>query len=231
MHAVQVAAARGADWVVSPELCTCGLQFPALLGTDWIAPQPDAWMAEFCQFVKALQLTVFLSSPERDGDTGKCYNTMFVIDADGTILGKHRKMNVLADSAHWSSPGESPSPVEWRDMRIGLLVCADAYTDDIAAALQSQGADILVSSSAWGPGFHGPDGEWEQRTVETGLPLIVCNRTGNDHTLSFAGAESLVVQNGSRLLSHHSEHSAVLTFDWNVASMELISKAFHRDDL
>ena len=114
---------------------------------------------------------------------------------------------------------------------IGLLICADAYTRDIAARLKSQGADILVSPAAWGPGLHGPEGEWEQRTVETGLPLIVCNRTGNDHTVSFMGAESLVVKNGKRLLAHHSERSVVLTFDWDLATMELVSKEYHKDYL
>jgi N-carbamoylputrescine amidase len=230
-RAVWIAAQRGADWVVSPELCTSGLQFPTLMGTDWIEPQPDSWLTTFCQFVQSLELTVFIALPERDGHTGKCYNTVFMIHADGVITGVHRKVNVLADSSRWSSPGERVAPVAWRDMTIGLLVCADAYTSDIAARLKSQGADILVSSAAWGPGLHGPNGEWEQRTLETGLPLIVCNRTGKDHTLSFVGAESLVVQHGKRLLAHHSERSAVLTFDWNLAMMALISKDYHKDYL
>jgi 5-aminopentanamidase len=230
-HAVQVAAQRGADWVVSPELCTCGLQFQAQLGTDWIEPQPDAWMAAFCQLVKALQLTVFISLPERDAHTGKCYNTVFMINADGMIIGTHRKVNVLSDSGRWSSPGERIAPIRWQDVNIGLLICADAYTSDIVASLKSQGADMLVSPASWGPGLHGPNGEWEQRTVETRLPLIVCNRTGQDHTLSFVGAESLVVQNGKRLLAHHSERSVVLTFDWNLATMELISNTYHKDYL
>jgi N-carbamoylputrescine amidase len=230
-RAVQVAAQWGANWVVSPELCTCGLQFHTQLGADWIEPQPDAWMAEFCQLVQALKLTVFLSLPERDGQTGKCYTTVFMINADGTIIGSHRKVNVLSDPDGWSSPGEHIAPVTWQDVNIGLLICADAYTRDIAASLKSQGADILISPAAWGPGLHGPEGEWEQRTVETGLPLIVCNRTGNDHTVSFMGAESLVVKHGKRLLAHHSERSVVLTFDWDLATMELVSKEYYKDYL
>jgi 5-aminopentanamidase len=230
-RAVQIAAQRGAHWVVSPELCTCGLQFHAQLGANWIEPQPDAWMAEFCQLVQTLKLTVFLSLPERDGQTGKCYITVFMINADGMIIGSHRKVNVLSDSDGWSSPGERIALVTWQGINIGLLICADAYTRDIAASLKSQGADILVSPAAWGPGLHGPEGEWEQRTVETGLPLIVCNRTGKDHTVSFTGAESLVVKNGKRLLAHQSERSVVLTFDWDLATMEPMSNEHHKDYL
>jgi 5-aminopentanamidase len=230
-HAMQVAAQRGADWVVSPELCTCGLQFPAQIGTEWIEPQPDAWMAELCQGVRALKLTAFISLPERDAHTGKYYNTVFMIDADGRIIGMHRKVNVLADSDGWSSPGERIAPIRWQNIKIGLLICADAYTSDIVASLKAQGADILVSPAAWGPGLHGPNGEWEQRTVETGLPLIVCNRTGQERTLGFVGAESLVVKNGRRLLAYHSERSVVLTFDWNLATMELMSNDCYQDYL
>ena len=41
----------------------------------------------------------------------------------------------------------------------------------------------------------------ERATADTGLPLIVCNRTGKDTTLSFVGAESVVAHGGERLLS------------------------------
>ena len=61
---------------------------------------------------------------------------------------------------------------------VGLLICADAYTPAIATTLKAQGAQMLVSAAAWGPGLHGPNGEWERCSRETGLPLLVCNRTG-----------------------------------------------------
>jgi hypothetical protein len=60
--------------------------------------------------------------------------------------------------------------------RVGMLICADAYTSEIARNLQAQGAQLLVSAAAWAPGHHGPNGEWERCTHDTGLPLIVCNR-------------------------------------------------------
>ena len=49
----------------------------------------------------------------------------------------------------------------------------------------------------------GQNGEWERCTKDTGLPLFVCNRTGPDHTLDFTTAETVVAQNGRRLLSPH----------------------------
>ena len=108
-----------------------------------------------------------------------------------------------------------------------MLICSDMYTPDIAGELRTRGAQILVSPASWGPGLHGPNGEWEERTKETGLPLFVCNRTGAEKTLDFRQAPSIVVKNGKRLLSHISDRSAVLTFDWNFSTMTPLSREFN----
>jgi predicted amidohydrolase len=226
--AVTTAAGLGASWVVTPELCICGYTFADRIGTEWIVPQPDPWMLHFCQLVARLQVTVFLSHPERDRQTGKLHNTVFVIAADGTIVGKHRKINTLrVGSEAWSSPGEQMTPIAvppWG--RVGILICADAYSVEIAKHLQAQGAHLLVSSAAWAPGLYGPQGEWEQCTRETGLPLLVCNRTGSDQTLSFRAAESVVVKDGQRLLSLRSERSAIFLVDWDVKTQNLATQEY-----
>ena len=227
--AVKHAAASGAQWIITPELATCGLQFARIIGIDWIEPQPDAWMKRFCRLVRGLKRTVFIGCPERD--SGRLYNSVFVIDSRGEIIGKHRKINVKSDSLSWSSPGETVVPLQCDGLKVGLLVCADAFTPGIAGALKSGGAQILVSPSSWGPGIHGPNGEWEERTRETGLPLIVCNRTGAEKTLDFRKAQSLVVKNGRRLLSHASEQSAVLVFDWNSTNMTPLSTVYKTEFL
>src|SRR5690349_1914206 len=201
--AVTTAAALGAEWIVLPELIICGYSFVETLGTEWILPQPDAWMKGFCEFVATLQVTVFLSHPERDPQSNKMYNTVFVIAPDGTILGKHRKINALrVGSESWSTPGEEAVPISVPPFKsVGILICADAYTLGICTGLQAQGAQLLVSAAAWAPGIHGPNGEWERCTQETRVPLLVCNRTGVDRTLDFTGAESVIVKDGKRLLS------------------------------
>jgi predicted amidohydrolase len=227
LEAIKHAAAVGAEWIITPELAVCGLQFPRLVGTDWIQPQPDPWMQRLCRLVKELKRTVFIACPERDA--GRLYNSVFVIDWHGEIVGTHRKINVASDALSWSHPGEDAAPIECDGIRVGVLVCSDVYTPNITRALWFQGAHMLVSPASWGPGIHGPNGEWEARTRETGLPLIVCNRTGAEQTLSFWKAPSLVVKNGERLLSHTSDRSAVLTFDWNFSSMLPRSSVYRTD--
>ncbi len=228
-QAIKRAAEKGADWAVSPELAVSGYQFSRLVGTDWIAPQPDSWMREFCQLVNRLQITVFVGGPERDRQTDKLYNSVFLINSTGELLGKHRKINTRPDL--WATPGETILPIQWQTLKVGLLICADAYTRQVTETLKRQGTQILVSSAAWGPGLHGPEGEWEQRTRETGLPLIVCNRTGKEETLDFMQAESLVIKDGRRLLAYRSDRSVVLTFDWDVDTMCPLSSEFQRDYL
>ena len=171
----------------------------------------------------------FSLCPERD--SGRLYNSVFVINPRGEIIGKHRKINVRSDSLSWSSPGEVVVPLQCDGMKVGLLVCADAFTPGIAGTLKSKGAQILVSPASWGPGIHGPNGEWEKRTRETDLPLIVCNRTGAEKTLDFWKAPSLVVKNGRRLLSHTSQQSAVLIFDWNFITMTPLSSVYQAEYL
>jgi len=217
------------QWIVTPELWLCGYQFVETIGTAWIVPPPDPWMTRFCQLVASLRVTVFLSHPERDAQTGKLYNTVFVIAADGTLLGRHRKINVVPIVEAWSSPGTEAAPIAVPPWQVGVLICADAYTPDIAQHLRAQGAQFLVSAAAWGPAPHGPEGAWERRSQETGLPLVVCNRTGRDRTLSFLDAESVVVKDGRRLVSFQSPHSALVLVDWDVQTLELVTPVYqHR---
>jgi len=109
--AINIAADKGAQWVVTPELCLCGYHFAARIGTSWIRPCPDGWIDRVCQEARCRRIAVFLSHPERDTQTGKLHNSVFVIGADGTIAGVHRKVNVIHKSEAWSSPGLSSVPI------------------------------------------------------------------------------------------------------------------------
>jgi predicted amidohydrolase len=223
--AVTAAAGLGAEWILTPELCVCGYQFSDRIGTDWIQPPPDPWMRHLGRIVADLRVTVFLSHPERDPATDKLYNTVFVSRDDGTWTAAHRKINVLGGAEAWSSPGETALPIAVPPLSVGVLICADAYTPGIAQHLQAQGAQILVSSAAWPPRPHGPDGAWERRSRETGLPVFVCNRTGVDGRLDFVEAESVVVSGGERLLSFEAPDSTVIVVDWDVRDQTIIRRS------
>lgn len=228
--AVTAAAQAGATWILTPELAVCGYTFADQIGTDWIEPQPDAWMAHMCRLAAQRRLTLFLSYPERDHRTKQLHNSLFVITPDGTIAGAHRKINALrVGSESWSTPGTEAIAVVAPPLeRVGLLICADAYSPGIAESLRRQGAGLLVSSAAWAPGFHGPNGEWERCTRDTALPLLVCNRTGPDVTLDFTKAESVVAHNGQRLLSMSASRSTVFVIEWDPQRQDLATASYER---
>jgi predicted amidohydrolase len=228
--AIVRAAQQGATWIITPELAICGYTFADTLGTDWIEPQPDQWVSSLCRLMAQLRVTLFLSHPERDSKTDTLYNSLFVITADGCVIGSHRKINALrVGSEAWSSPGNRAEPIALSPVgHVGLLICADAYTPAIANNLKAHGAQILVSSAAWAPGLHGPNGEWERCTRDTGLPLFVCNRTGPDRTLNFTQAESVVAKDGKRLLSLRSARAALFIISWNLETNSLTSKRFQQ---
>ena len=226
---VTAAAEAGAQWAVTPELCIPGYLFLKTLGTGWIRPQPDGWMTDFCDLVRQHGITVFLSHPELDPASGRMYNTVFVISPNGEIVGRHRKIKALGGAEAWSTAGWKIAPFDCDGVKAGVLICADAYKNDVAEVLVSKGAQVLISPVSWGPGGCGPDGEWEARTVQTGLPIIVCNRTGTEpDELDYREAESVVAKDGLRLLEATSDRSVVLTFDWDMETMTPLCDDFQR---
>ena len=232
INAVNRAASLNAQWIITPELCVCGYSFADRIGTDWIGPQPDAWMTTFCRQVAELQVTVFLAHPERDKHSGRLFNSVFVI-SNGRITGRHRKINALSTGSEaWSSPGTQATPILVPPVgKVGVMICGDAFSPKIAMAFKQQGARMLVSSAAWAPGFHGPNGEWERCTLDTGLPLLVCNRSGADRTLDFAEAQTVVVKDGQRLMSFSSPESSVVIIDWDLAAENLANPAYQQVEI
>jgi predicted amidohydrolase len=226
--AVTAAARLGATWIITPELIVTGYTFADSIGTKWILPQPDLWMTRMSRLATQLRVTLFLSCPEQDRKSRKLYNSLFAIAANGAIAGSHRKINTLrVGSEAWSTPGTQAVAIPVPPFtRVGMLICADAYTTEISKNLQNQGAQLLVSAAAWAPGHHGPNGEWERCTLDTGLPLIVCNRTGPDKTLDFRQAESVVAKDGKRLLSLSSARSAVFVIEWDLEGQTLATENY-----
>jgi predicted amidohydrolase len=209
----RVAAGFGADWVASGELVVPGYRFAPLLGTDWIDQQPDGWMRGLARLSGDLGIVSFVSHPERDCANGRLFNSLFVIGRNGRLLGRQRKLHPTPGSECWASAGELSRPVLVDGIRVGLLVCADAYAAQPALRLRDAGAQLLLSTAAWWPGEWGPKGEWEARTLDTGLPMIVCNRTGRDGESHMIDAASIVADRGEKLLTLRAPDSTVFILD------------------
>jgi predicted amidohydrolase len=222
----RLAASLGADWVLSGELVVPGFHFDPLIGTDWIVEEPGEWLLSYAALAEELGVSVFVNHPEREGDS--CFNTLFVFDTNGAMIGRHRKRCVTPVAEGWSTPGDDVKPVIVDGVSVGLLVCADAYPPEITARLKDLGAQVLMSSAAWHPGEWGPSGEWEARSSESQLPLIVCNRTGLDGDVSFVDSQSVLVSGGRRIATMTSDVPTVFLVDLEVsldgASLTLVDQ-------
>lgn len=231
-EAIKQAAAAGAEWILTPELVLSGYRFSPLIGEKWIQTAPDKWTAQLQALADKLNVVLFLGHVEKASD-GRRYNTLFVIDRAGKIIGKHHKIQTIPISEAWSSKGGQPKPVTVDNYQVGLLICADAYRQQHANKLKQAGAEMIVSAANWAPGEYGPQDSWRNRSRETGIPIFVNNRTGLEVRTKVEGrssqfdlrrAISAVVYNGRHLVEHQNSNSSILLIDWDFANQRLISQ-------
>jgi predicted amidohydrolase len=203
------------DIVLMPELAVSGYEFHKVIGKEWIQEDVPGIIDKFSCLARENRVVIVLSTPRYNLERDSYYNAAIFIDEQGQVLGEHYKINVLPSSEGWSSPGFEAKPVSWKEHKIGLLICSDAYTENIAKELAEQGTNVLISPAAWAPGMHEPNGEWEQRSMETGLCMYVCNRTGKEDKVNFEGSASAVIAAGRRLFEYSNKQPAILTIDVN----------------
>lgn len=213
------ASAAGARLIVSPELAVSGYGFRDVIGTDWIARGQAELFDWASTLARRASASLLLGTPEADG---RLFNSLVLFGPRGERIGRHRKIMVLkVGSESWSTAGAGPTAIKIEGVgRVGLFVCADMYSTRLVDETAAQGVDLLVSSAAWAPGHHGPDGEWERASLETGRPVLVCNRTGMD-AMDFRRAQSVAAIGGRIVSSHSSPESAVILVDWNAQTRQL----------
>ena len=125
---------------------------------------------------------------------GLYHNTAVVIEKDGTIAGKYRKMHIPDDPAYYEkfyfTPGDLGfHPIDTSVGRLGVLVCWDQWYPEAARLMALQGAELLIYPTAIG--YESSDTQEEQErqraawttimrghAVANGLPVIAVNRVG-----------------------------------------------------
>ncbi len=127
---------------------------------------------------------------------GLYHNTAVVIEKDGTIAGKYRKMHIPDDPAYYEkfyfTPGDLGfRPIETSIGKLGVLVCWDQWYPEAARLMALQGAEILIYPTAIGYESSDTADEQERQreawttvmrghAVANGLPVIAVNRVGHE---------------------------------------------------
>lgn len=169
---------------------------------------------------------------------GLYHNTAVVMERDGNIAGKYRKMHIPDDPAYYEkfyfTPGDIGfHPIDTSVGRLGVLVCWDQWYPEAARLMALQGAEILVYPTAIGyADSDTPDEQERQReawttvqrghAVANGLPVVTANRvgfepdpSGQTKGISFWGSSMAVGPQGEMLwrAGRDEEESVVIDID------------------
>lgn len=205
---IRQCAALGAQLVVLQELHNsvyfCQTENASLC--DLAEPIPGPSTETFGALAKELGIVLVLSLFERR-TAGIYHNTAVVIEKDGSIAGKYRKMHIPDDPCYYEkfyfTPGDLGfRPIETSLGTLGVLVCWDQWYPEAARLMALNGAQLLIYPTAIGG--VATDSPFEQalqceawqlvqrgHAVANGLPVITVNRTGHedDHSGNTPGLE------------------------------------------
>lgn len=188
-------AQRGAQLIVLQELHN-SLYFCQVEDVDnfnLAEPIPGPSTDFFGELARQYHVVIVTSLFEKRAP-GLYHNTAVVIEADGSIAGKYRKMHIPDDPAYYEkfyfTPGDLGfEPIKTSVGNLGVLICWDQWYPEAARIMALNGADILIYPTAIG--WDTRDTYEEQmrqleawtavqrgHAVANNLPVISCNRTG-----------------------------------------------------
>ncbi|MFT4024335.1 MAG: carbon-nitrogen hydrolase [Flavihumibacter sp.] len=247
---VREAAAKGAQIVCLQELFTslyfCDVEDYANFGLAETIPGPSTEVLS--AVAKELGVVIIASLFERRAQ-GLYHNTTAVLDADGTYLGKYRKMHIPDDPAYYEkfyfTPGDLGYKVfKTRFATFGVLICWDQWYPEAARITSLMGAEILFYPTAigWATSQDEETNEeqynaWQtiqrSHSVANGIPVVSVNRVGYEQEgrMKFWGG-SFVTNAFGRLLykaSHEQEEVAVIDIDLKKADTYRTHWPFLRD--
>ena len=194
---IRACALQGAELVVLQELHN-GLYFCQTENTevfDQAEPVPGPSTEVFGALAKELGVVLVLSLFEKRAP-GLYHNTAVVIEKDGTIAGKYRKMHIPDDPAYYEkfyfTPGDLGfEPIDTSVGKLGVLVCWDQWYPEAARLMAMKGAELLIYPTAIG--WESSDTEDEKKrqlgawvtvqrghAVANGLPVVTVNRVGHE---------------------------------------------------
>jgi predicted amidohydrolase len=146
--AVARAVREGAQVVLLPEAVDLGWTHPSALSEAQPIPE-----GETCRRLSALARDhrVYVCSGLIEKDGGQVFNSAVLIDPQGRVVLRHRKINELEIGHPYYSLGDRLNVYRTEFGTIGLLICADAFAKDQALlrSLAYMGADVILSPSSW----------------------------------------------------------------------------------
>lgn len=243
-------AAKGAKLVVLQELHNsvyfCQTEDASLCDLAETIPGPST--EYFGDLAKRLGIVLVLSLFEKRAP-GLYHNTAVVIEKDGSIAGKYRKMHIPDDPCFYEKFYFTPGDLGFRPIQtsvgsLGVLVCWDQWYPEAARLMALNGAQLLIYPTAIGG--VGTDSKEEQQTqrqawqlvqrghsVANGLPVITVNRVGHEEDpsgntigLDFWGYSFATGPQGEILAQFGTDEEGVKVVDIDIDRTEYVRRGW-----
>lgn len=147
-HAMEEAARQKVQVACFPECAILGWVNPdAYTLAD---PIPGPTSDRLCALARQHKIMIAIGLDEKQGD--KVYDAAILIGADGNILLKHRKINTLVElltPPYTRGRAEEIKAVDTPIGRVGMLICADTFKEDLVRAAGRQSPDVLLVPYGW----------------------------------------------------------------------------------
>lgn len=243
-------AAKGAKLVVLQELHNsvyfCQTEDASLCDLAETIPGPST--EYFGDLAKRLGIVLVLSLFEKRAP-GLYHNTAVVIEKDGSIAGKYRKMHIPDDPCFYEKFYFTPGDLGFRPIQtsvgsLGVLVCWDQWYPEAARLMALNGAQLLIYPTAIGG--VGTDSKEEQQTqrqawqlvqrghsVANGVPVVTVNRVGHEDDpsgntigLDFWGYSFATGQQGEILAQFGTDEEGVKVVDIDLERTEYVRRGW-----
>ena len=225
-------AKRGAQLIVLQELHNSlyFCQVEDVNNFDLAEPIPGPSTEIYGELAKRYQVVIVTSLFERRA-AGLYHNTAVVIEKDGSIAGKYRKMHIPDDPGYYEkfyfTPGDLGfHPIDTSVGKLGVLVCWDQWYPEAARLMALQGAEILIYPTAIGyaPEDAADEQQRQRRAWQTvmrghavanGLPIVAVNRVGDEDGVPFWGTSFVCGPQGEIIYeaSENEEESIIVELD------------------
>jgi predicted amidohydrolase len=145
-HAMQEARDQGADLIVFPECSLLGWVNPDAHRLACPIPGPDS--DRLGALARKYHLYVAVGLAEKDGD--RLFDSAILLDDEGNILLKHRKLNILTslmDPPY--TPGDQVAAVDTKWGRLGMIICADCWGEGVVDRMKARKPGLLLIPFGW----------------------------------------------------------------------------------
>lgn len=230
---VREAAANGAKIILLPELFE-GLYFCKDMDEkyfSWAQEREDhPLITRFSSISKELDVVLPVSYFEKSGEN--YFNSLVVIDADGTVMDNYRKTHIPDGPGYeekfYFEPGNTGFRVwETKYAKIGVGICWDQWFPETARSLALMGAELIFYPTAIGsePEIH-VDSKSHWQRVQQGhaaantVPVIAANRIGIEKgvscTLTFYGASFMTDYTGEKVTEASRDKEEILYAEYDL---------------